>query len=269
MPANITATVESFAPVDAVREPVFENRNGRLDWETDVNDADEYHDAQEFVPLKEQDVPLRPDAAITTAELHALAADATAHGEIPGVNTDDENDDTTTDDENNDTPDDGPTDTEAPSDDGKPKILGVQDAIPGVQDANPGVQDAIPGVQENNTEEEEEEEEIVFETDSEYEPSVNTSHLTSEDDSTEEHEDSSQDSTGSDEERRIQTTTRSGRGIRIERHVYDNYQFVGTTIPRMHTSQACKLHLETTLKRIMPGGKSMTRSSSTPLPNTL
>jgi hypothetical protein len=131
MPTDVIVTVESFAPADGVREPVFEVCNGHLDWETDTDDANEYHDAQEYIPLEDQDVPLRPDAAITAAELQALTADATAHGEIPGVNTDDENDETT---------DDGPTDTDASSNKEEPELVGIQDEIPGVQDAIPGVQ---------------------------------------------------------------------------------------------------------------------------------
>jgi hypothetical protein len=65
MPADAIATVESFAPAAAVRDPVFQNRNGRLDWETDVDNPEEYHDAQEYVPPDDpNDVPLWYDDAI-------------------------------------------------------------------------------------------------------------------------------------------------------------------------------------------------------------
>jgi glucan-binding YG repeat protein len=133
---------------------------------------------------------------------------------------------------NNDATDEGPTDTEAPSDnDDEPQLPGVQDAIPGVPDTHPGVQAATPGVEQHYTQEheDEDEEEIVFgtdsETDSDYEPSINP---TSDDDANADEEHETDDE---DKERRTQTTTRSGRRIRIDRHLFDNYQFVGTAIP--------------------------------------
>jgi hypothetical protein len=191
MPADVIAAVESFAPTNAVRDPVFQDRNGRMEWQTDVDDPEEYHDAQEFVPPEEQnddDVPFRYDEAILAAERDDLASDATAHGELPGVDTDDETDK-------------GPTDTEAPSVDDD-EIPGVQDANPGVTDADPGVSDADPGVQaaiagveqdnKNNNEEEigehnteqydDDEEEIVFGTDSGSDSEYKPSHQASDDD---------------------------------------------------------------------------------------
>jgi hypothetical protein len=243
MPADVIATVESFAPADAVREPVFKNRNGRLDWETDVDDTDEYHDAQECVPLEEQDIPLRPDAAITAAELHELAADATAHGEIPGVNTDDEN-------------------TEAPSNDEEPEISdakepeipGVQDAIPGVQDANPGVQDTIPGVQEKK-EQEQEEEEIVFETNSEYEPSINnTSNVTSEDVPPKSMTTPPKTALAPMKKDATKQLHDRGAGYALKGICLITINLLGRLSPRMHTHQACKLHLETMPQTITKNG---------------
>jgi hypothetical protein len=95
MPADVIATVESFAPTNAVRDPVFQDRNGRTEWQTEVDDPEEYHDAQEYVPPKEHDdIPFQYDDAILATERDALAEDAAAHGEVPGVDSDD--DDTNT-----------------------------------------------------------------------------------------------------------------------------------------------------------------------------
>jgi hypothetical protein len=127
MPADVIVTVESFAPTNAVRDPVFQDQNGRMEWQTEVDNPEEYHDTQEYVPPEEQDdIPFRYDDDILTAERDAPTEDAAAHGEVPGRDIDDNG-----------------ADTEAPSvDDDEPKIPGVQAAIPEVPDAAPGVQAA-------------------------------------------------------------------------------------------------------------------------------
>jgi hypothetical protein len=247
MPAEFIVTVESFAPKDAGREPTFEDRVGRLDWVTETDDATEYHDAQEFLPLDRPDVPFRPDAPITAGELAALATAAAAHGEIPGV-----------DEEAPATQNVRATrgvhfaEPEAAGTNNEEEIPGVQDQVPGVpgpegvQDQVPGVpgpEDEVPGVpvpdsEPHSTEEAStEEEEITVSTDSEYEPS-NSSLLSSYEDDDgdqdplpkliprtldEENESDDEDEGGSNGSgvKGTQTTTKSGRRVRINRHLFD------------------------------------------------
>jgi hypothetical protein len=237
MPAEVIATIESFATCDATSDPAFEDRRGRRDWETKTDDPREYHDAQEYVPVEEPNVPLRPDSPITPAELLDLTADATAHGDIPVVDGG---------------PDDGTemadaavaevnigaNSTDAGVNDGADTPgPGVQAEIPGVQADTPGVQneaqneilgvqDATPGAYNDIPGGQDAEHEIEFETDSEYKPNN-----TSTSDEFTDSDDSSEHSNDGTTDQRPQTINRSGRKVRINPDLFDNYHCIGVPIP--------------------------------------
>jgi hypothetical protein len=88
--------------------------------------------------------------------------------------------------------------------------------------------------------EQNDEEEIVFGTDSGTDSEYEQSDQTSDDDANADNDANADEDA---EERRTQTTTRSGHRIRINRHLFNNYQFgVGTAIPL----DACTPSVQTT-----------------------